>query len=734
MKIILTIIITLALINVQAKPGPDIPKKIQGYINTLDTIRVSKKAALLNKICWKLRNVDADLSREYGQQAIDLSLENGNAYDLMQAYSFTGVAFRNLGYYEEALNYYSKGLQLALRLDQKEQQCYAYINIANLHIYLGKPFEAIEYLKTVHPTAQQVGNKNILGYIHLNYGRAHLALDEFKQALEHINKALVLRIENDNLEGQSVCKKYIGDVYHELGNQNAAITNYKTALDIMNKANDKDLYAATLNGLARAYLASSGYLKAKTIAKQSLSVSQEVNSLLRSKEAIETLSEVARAKGDYQEAEQLLREVIILKDKLYTEDLSRQTERFSFTLKNRELTYQKEKQALKFAEEKKRTIIISIAATSTLVILILLGGGLYINKRKAEMHAKNVEIVRKQNSVLEEKVQERTKELYNKNERLQQLSNYKEELTHMIAHDLKNPLNMIIGLSENSIDKYKAKNIKEAGQVMLQMVMNMLDIQKFEEAKINISHSTFLLSKTVKKVQSQTEYLLKSKSINFETNIEAQLTIYADEELVLRILINLISNAAKHTDSGGEISLRARTNPTGDRVHVAIEDTGHGIAPEYIGQIFDKYWHAEAKKLGTSNSTGLGLTFCKMAIEAHGGQISVESELNHGTTFHFDLPVGEFYKVENQVIPSKPSIDPRRLFFGEQELEEITLISEKLKDTPLYEVGTISEILHEFESDSEMINQWKNELLQATYNWDEERFKNLLKHEAIHQA
>ena len=115
---------------------------------------------------------------------------------------------------------------------------------------------------------------------------------------------------------------------------------------------------------------------------------------------------------------------------------------------------------------------------------------------------------------------------------------------------------------------------------------------------------------------------------------ESSLTTMSDVGLIRRVFQNLLSNALKYTPNGGDIRIVATLFH--DEIRIAITDVGPGIAPEYHQRIFEKFGQVEDRnsRLGT----GLGLTFCKLAIESHGGRIGVESEVGKGSTFWFTLP------------------------------------------------------------------------------------------------
>jgi len=120
--------------------------------------------------------------------------------------------------------------------------------------------------------------------------------------------------------------------------------------------------------------------------------------------------------------------------------------------------------------------------------------------------------------------------------------------------------------------------------------------------------------------------------------------VQVDRDLFTRVLINLLGNALKFTPADGSITVGARLEAPSDPdrnpvVVFFVKDTGEGIPKEDLGKIFDKFAQAESRKAGRKNSTGLGLTFCKLAVEAHGGRIWAESEPGKGSTFYFTIPL-----------------------------------------------------------------------------------------------
>ena len=125
----------------------------------------------------------------------------------------------------------------------------------------------------------------------------------------------------------------------------------------------------------------------------------------------------------------------------------------------------------------------------------------------------------------------------------------------------------------------------------------------------------------------------------------------ADRDLVHRVLANLLTNALKHTPAKTEISIHVRLDKKARAFIVSVQDTGEGVPPDFKERIFEKFSQAEAKRRNHRVGSGLGLTFCKLAVEAHGGKIWVESEPGQGSEFFFTLPLP---------VPTDPPSTPQR--------------------------------------------------------------------------
>lgn len=238
-------------------------------------------------------------------------------------------------------------------------------------------------------------------------------------------------------------------------------------------------------------------------------------------------------------------------------------------------------------------------------------------------------------------------ELEDKYNQLKKLEEMKDSLTHMIVHDLNNPLSVISGRlqllqmeAEGTFSQGQKRNVEEAllaTQALKMMIGTLLDINKMEVGRLQLNYENFNLGDIVKEVVDQMNVIAEpdEKILSFDVLADIP-AVSADKELIKRVIANLVNNAIKFTPPKGSIQIKVFYDSSNNSFYTTVKDTGSGIPEEYLGRIFDKFVQVESKEVKTGR--GLGLTFCKMAVEAHGGKIWVESEPNKGSIFIFTLP------------------------------------------------------------------------------------------------
>jgi PAS domain S-box-containing protein len=229
--------------------------------------------------------------------------------------------------------------------------------------------------------------------------------------------------------------------------------------------------------------------------------------------------------------------------------------------------------------------------------------------------------------------------------RRKELEDFKNNLTNTIVHDLKNPLTVIMGAADilglKDVSS-KPKNQKElidiihfSSKKLHNLILDLLQVEEMKEKKLQLDQSIFKAEELIDSLSWLTYgYHRENRSINFD--FDRDLILEADKNLLLRILENLLSNAMKHSRKDESVTLVIKREK--DRELFEVIDNGDGIPKKYLGRIFDRFFKVQYSDTKSAINTGMGLTFCKMAVELQGGEIGVESEIGKGSKFYFYLP------------------------------------------------------------------------------------------------
>lgn len=220
----------------------------------------------------------------------------------------------------------------------------------------------------------------------------------------------------------------------------------------------------------------------------------------------------------------------------------------------------------------------------------------------------------------------------------------RDEMMAIVSHDLRNPLSAII-LQVKLLKKIheekgevvdlssKLDRISASCNRMNRLIQDLLDVSSIEGGKFHIDRNHFSASDLLHETISNFEELAQQKSIALKPSIAQNVSVLGDRDRIHQVLLNLISNSLKFTDEKGSISI-SLTEEEGKSVF-CVQDTGRGIAPEYLPHIFDRYWQGHMER---RDGVGLGLSIVKGIVDAHGGDITVESDPGKGTLICFKLP------------------------------------------------------------------------------------------------
>lgn len=238
-------------------------------------------------------------------------------------------------------------------------------------------------------------------------------------------------------------------------------------------------------------------------------------------------------------------------------------------------------------------------------------------------------------------------ELRQKNDRLEQLDQQKNHMLGMAAHDIRNPLGIILGyakfLQEDAgpllTDEHRAflEAITQSSEFILGLVEQLLDISTIESGKLVIERSTFDLAQLVTKHVDLISLLAARKNMRITLDVPRDgAIIEADASKLEQVLSNLTSNAIKFSPAGTTITVRVKNARV--RAEISVQDEGPGIPSNELNRLFRPFSKTSVKATNGERSTGLGLAIARRIVEGHGGEITVDSVIGRGSTFRVNIP------------------------------------------------------------------------------------------------
>jgi signal transduction histidine kinase/class 3 adenylate cyclase len=323
-----------------------------------------------------------------------------------------------------------------------------------------------------------------------------------------------------------------------------------------------------------------------------------------------------------------------------------------------------------------------------------------IKQEKQEAQTESLRIQQEATLNLEIKVNERTHELAEANEKLQELDKLKSNFFANISHEIRTPLTLILSPIEsviqgdygNKIDKKFFENIQRNAIRLLKLINNLLDFSKIEAGRMNMKIQETDIVSFVKSYVGSIHSAAENKGVNLNfVSLNDSCFLFIDKDKTDKILMNLFSNALKFTDRGGNIKVSVKDDT--EHCHIEFTDTGSGIPADKIETIFDRFGQADTSSTRKYEGTGIGLALAKEFTNMHDGSISVQSKYivefphDHGTTFKVTFLKGRDH------FENKENIE----FIDNEELEESVADHRfagmrEMGDLKTSEVNTSSEI------------------------------------------
>lgn len=580
---------------------------------------------------------------KYESIGLQAALANKDSIDIARSHNNIGNYYYELGEYDEAYYFLSHAYKVLKRATQNRRDSttanITLHNVGRVFKELGQYEIALQHLKASRNVSKRIHDMEGEPYSLYEIGDVKLRLKEYDSALYYLNRSLseAGKLLNDGgstalREDQAKTFSKIAKVYFAKKDYVKALTYYDSTFKLHSQADNKFGIAEVELGRATIYQHQGKTDEAVAYTTRALGLATEIKARVLEISCTKLLAALWETKGDVKKALSYFKQFDALEDSLYSNDIQQkilrdqigfETER----LDNRitALTQQRED---RISQLKKSEFISNI-----LVVVVALSAILLITMYRSGQRRKQINLLLLQH---QDEIQKRSEEL-------EQLNQVKDKFFSIISHDLRSPINALAGLMD-LLDKgaispeelpVAVKELRTRFNHTRSLMNNLLDWTVLQMDKMHLQAGHVPLKKIV---DENIELLgsIQSKHVNMINRVPETAIGYADSNTINLVIRNLITNAIKFTNDGGEIIVSAQEK--GNELVVSVKDNGIGMTADIQKKLFDKVNPYSTRGTANEKGTGLGLILCKEFIEKNGGRIWVESVEGNGSTFWFTLP------------------------------------------------------------------------------------------------
>ncbi len=565
----------------------------------------------------------------------------GNRSDLPSALTEIGRTYISLKDYDKAEEYLSKALKIKEEIGNKQDIVFSYISFSDIYLDMDKYKFAREYLLKAEQMAREEENLKYLSMIYQNYYRLYDLQNNFKLALDYYIKYSAI---HDSVFSNEISNKItelqIKQRTKTVETQNSLLAEKNKVQEL--SINKKNQFIVSLGAITILILVLIGLIYNRYLIKHRAQreLLEKNKSILDQKNFLEAFINTIPnpmffmdKDGEYQGCNSAFMKM----HKKENDDIIGKT---VFDLYPKELASAYQKDDLEVISTGKNRQMESevILPQDERIDVIFYKNTFYDSDRKvAGLLGIMLDITKRKKS--EDKLKK-------SEQQLREANAAKDKFFSIIAHDLTNPLNAIMGLAgllqtdfeyfDNNEKKEVIANLYNATQSTFKLLRNLLEWSKTQIGNIVINQEALNISAITTENIALMSSMAHGKNIKLKSNIPFDTIVKADANMVTTIIRNLISNAIKFTGKGGSIIISSKKTPT--HVEVCVEDNGIGIAPENLEKLFSIEKQYKTKGTEGEYGSGLGLMLCKEFVEKNNGSIWAESEIGKGTKVKFALP------------------------------------------------------------------------------------------------
>ncbi len=583
----------------------------------------------LNQHAFNLRNSNISQAKIYVTQSIAVAESINYQKGLARALGLMGLLDLRLGEYEASIKHHFKSLVIAENILDSQQIAFRYNDIANVYQAEGDNEQALVYYTKSLKVKELIKDTEGIATTYNNIAGIYIQIKQYSEALIFIKKAQHILKKHNFPRILAINYGYYAEIFTENEKYDSALYYHKQAMIIQEKLGDKYTHILNVTDIGYIYARQKKYSIAIQYYLEALDKSNKYQSKQLTNKIYQKLAEAYAATNNFKEAYKYQIYVTLINDSLFhqrhDEKLILLETKKKFKENEAKFLILKQQSQLQIEKQTQQEIWLLLAVV-IILFLILIG---FLAVRNLRQKTKNLALLSAQKQEIEEQ-----------NEKLYDLNIEKDGLIHVVAHDLRSPLNRVKGfmtlLQMEGIllesQKEYIKMVEKSCESGITLIKDLLLINDAENDKAVFATTKIELNKFIEDIvwgfqlnaQKKQIILIFTKhheKVEFETEIN----------FLERILDNLLSNAIKFSFPNSTITLSLIEE--NHQVSISIKDEGQGMSEIDKTKVFKKFQKLSAQPTAGEDSTGLGLSIVKALVEQLKGTIEVQSEFGKGTEF-----------------------------------------------------------------------------------------------------
>ncbi len=666
------------------------------YADAFDSLRIKYYRASGKEKLDALYTLIREIKHDHVIEALTYENEANKLFEKIdypeakvKIYAQFAFCYINIADYDKAFDLLQKGYQIAIGLEDKSVLAEVENSLGVANYFIGNFSVAAQHLMNAYKIRKNLNNKSDFANTANNLGLVFNQIKEYNKAKDYFFTSLEYKKQINDKQGVVRTLSNICDTYLKLNLIDSAIVYFEKSLELSKKINYSSGIAISSNLGGRIYTISNNYKLALDYYSQSLNIYKargEINGVLQSAnyiaeiyllmnnefEALKYLdyaislkkgikkeppflrtyllyAKYYEKKNNYQKAYEYFKIYDALKDTIFDANKTRQIRELSASYELE--TKQKEIDLLK-----KDRIIDQLDKERSLYIKYVLGLGLLIFAIIIlSLHLRNNTLIKNR-----KRLEELNNEINAQKNKLDELNKTQNTLFRIIAHDLRNPFNTLIGFSDYVIKKWEELDNEEKKGLIndvnlvakntFNLLENLLDWAASQNKDKELNIEEISVEQNINNIINSLAYTAAKKEVNLSTEINEDYNILTDKIMLQTILRNLISNAIKYTKKGGNVIIKLGSY---DEEYVSIEviDDGIGMTKEFIDKKMNEINFDTTTGTNHEKGTGLGLMLCKELITKNSGKFFIESEVDKGTTIKILFPKAGYKGVNSKLLP-----------------------------------------------------------------------------------